>query len=236
MEEEVAAFILKRAPGRHKGEWHQKSLKRLLERWAATRPDDYDTVRNTPAFSGVVGYKIYASELGQYGYDTNYRFTPDLDPQFVEDEVENADDLATELYEEWVDELEAVIREDQEASLFTPKELAVLIASRNPRIVEREAADALGITVGTYRGKLGRVKDKLKEARASLDLVTGTDVDDPDDWCGNGYLSPLPVLTRVDEDRLPITAARTIGNEDSDEIPLEMLIYDDSRDDESVSE
>lgn len=223
MEEEIAAYIHKRAPGEKHGEWHQRGLKRVLSRWKTSESEKYNIAIMNQNFASAVGYRITPTALGQYGYDTEFHFEPNLDPHFLE-EVPDATSLCKEFYDAWVREIQEVIKEDQESSLFTPKELATLYAYHNPKQNEKKAADALDIKVGTYRGKVGRVKEKLSTARASLALDKPAQVDSEEEWWRDGYSAPLTVIDRVDEGRLPVDAAHDIIGADIHEWPVNDLI------------
>lgn len=231
MDETTAAFILKRAPKQKSAQYHQVSIKRAVNR---LREEDYDAyvVANTESgFGMAVGYNLYPEGLGQYGYDTDFKITPDLDPQALEgvDDVDEPEEFCLRFFEVWKEELMNVVTEDQEATLFSAKEYAAYIGRHNPRVREKEAADALGISLGNYRGKVGRTKEKIEKARKTLDLddmVGG--LDSVESWKGDRWSAPITVIDRVEESRLPVRAS--FGN---DRIPahehsVDQLIYDES--------
>jgi hypothetical protein len=225
MEEQTAAVTYRVAPGAKPGEWHQKSLRRVLKKWKAARPNDFEKITESDGFGMVVGFNIYPTGTGQYGYDTGFHFEPDIESHLIDDVV--GGDLAETFYSEWVEALQEVIREEQEATMFSSKEFATFFAHRHPTRGEKQNADALDITVGTYRGKVGRVKSKLEEARKTLGLEEiCPESDDADDWKRDTHQAPLSVLHRVDEDRLPVTAVSHIDVDgvSLDDFPVDELI------------
>jgi len=227
MDEEVAAFTHKIAPLQKPGEWHQKGLKRVLTDWEQSRPDDFKTVTESSGFGMVVGFNILPRSLGQYGYDTGLHFEPDLDDHLLEEG--EGKELVKPFYSDWVKAIQEVMQEEQERTMFSPKEFATFFAHRHPRQSERENADALGITVGTYRGKVGRVKSKLETARNTLGLADlCPESDDYDDWKRETFEAPFSVIHRIDEDRLPVNAASRIATEGLtiDDVSVETLIRD----------
>jgi len=226
MEESIAAYIKRMAPREKQVEWHQKGLKRTLSKWEREHPDLHEIMVTEKAAGGAVGYTIIASEIGQYGYDTNFYFTTDLDVHLIDD-IDGAEEMCEAFYEDWVAAIVELIKEDQSASMFSPKELAVLYASRDEYEGEQEAADALGITVGTYRGKLGRVRDKLSEARTTIRLAENA-IGTPDDDTKTRYAAPLTVIDRVEEERLPVDAIFGLKDLEITETPVELLLRDES--------
>ena len=107
MDEEVAAFLEKVVLGQKSGRWHQQSLKRTLDDWQQSRPDDFDMVVSSDLFDGAVGYYTYPSGLGQYGCDTDLHFRPDVEEHLLDD-VE-AEHLVKPFYEDWMEYLQGVI-------------------------------------------------------------------------------------------------------------------------------
>lgn len=211
MEESIAAYTIDLAPGDKVAEWHQRSLKHVIEEWGETRPDDYEVAVTKTAFGGAVGYYVRAGDVGPNGSRTEIHFAPNLDPEFLEDDFDDPETLCEDFYEDWVAELQDVIAADQEHSLFTPKEFAAFFAWRHPREKEYEAADALEISVGNYRGKVGSVKEKLVTARSTIELdEIAPESVSREEWWGEQPNAPLTVLDRIDERRLPVDAAQRV--------------------------
>ncbi len=233
MDEETAAFIYKIAPRDKPSEWTQRALKRVLTNWKQTRPDDFQTIIESKGFGYIVGFEVVPNDIGQYGYDTDFRFSPDAqtrqhlssnyDRQLDQEE---GGDLVEAFYTQWINELHEVISDEQEQTMFSAKEFATFFAHRHPNRGERRNADALDIAVGTYRGKVGRIKSKLDTARNTLQLDESyPQQEDYEDWKRETYHCPISVLHRVDTDRLPVDAReRYIGDKRvTDEFPVEDL-------------
>ncbi|ELZ84406.1 hypothetical protein C453_12706 [Haloferax elongans ATCC BAA-1513] len=226
MESSLAAYIMNIAPGKKRAEWHQKGVHRVLRDWAQTRSEWYEFIVDESPVGVAVGYHTYPSGLGENGYDTGYYFAPDLDPQFIE--RDDSEELCTHFFNAWMQQIVSIIKEEQESTLFSPKEFATLIAYRNPYQSERKAADALEVSVGTYRGKVGRVKQKLETAKATLSTDSAINIESKDDWSGSGYAAALNVIDRVPEDRLPIQSVHSTSSDriKLDDIPVDDLILD----------
>lgn len=57
-------------------------------------------------------------------------------------------------------------------SLFTDRELAAYLLAERSEMTWDEAAETMGITYGTYSGKVGgNVEEKKRKARATVALV-----------------------------------------------------------------
>lgn len=227
MEQETAAFVYKIAPKDLPGKWRQIGIKRTLDQWETERPDEFESVLDSDDFGYIVGFRITRTGVGQYGYDTGFRFVPDIETEYLE-EVEWAH-LVEPFVQDWVQNICESVHETQERTSFSAKEFAAFIAHRNPFRSETQNADALGISVGTYRGKIGRVKNKLNSAQATLDLNDAVTIgDDPDEWVRESFSAPRSVIHRVDEERLPIRAVSGIQHDDIelDDLPVEKLIQE----------
>lgn len=230
MDEEVAAFIVDVAPGDKRAEWNQKGLRRTLKNWEQTRPADYNTVRKSTNFGIVVGFQIapLRNERGQYGYDTGFHFESDIEEDHLSD-VEGGH-LAHDFYDDWVEAIQGVIEEEQEQTLFSPKEYATFFAHRHPFRNERRNADGLKITVGTFRGKVGRVKSKLEEARATVGIEESLPADSEEEWSGQRYSAHPSVICRVDESDLPIQSVWSLDSRleeyTLDDLPLDQVLQE----------
>lgn len=222
MDESVAAYIADIAPGEKSGEWHQRSFGRALAEWATT--DVRVQLIYEPVLGGAVGYHIWSESDGVNGYPAEHYFAPNLDPHFLDglDYVDDPESHCESLYEIWMEHLQGVIQEDVDASLFTPKEMGVFYAHRHPRETERMAADGLGLSVGNYRGKVARVKEKLERARATIELADLAEADTQREWTGNGYEAPPEVMYELPESKFPVNATHPPDN--IDDYPTEGLV------------
>lgn len=228
MDEETAAFCQKIAPKDKRAEWHQRGVKRVLLDWKVNRPDDFDLIVDGTGFGMLVGYNIYPSEIGQYGYDTGFHFSADIETEFVDDVP--GGHLAEEFYTEWVSAIQTVIEEEQQQSIFSPKEFATFFGYRHPRQSEQQNADALRITVGTFRGKVGRVKSKIETVQQTQSLLDATPVDvTGKEWSLGSYNAPFSVIDRVDEERLPLDTVDRVATKgiSIDDLPVDELIIDE---------
>lgn len=61
------------------------------------------------------------------------------------------------------------VREIQEQTVFSSREFTALILSES--MTESVAADIMDVTVGTYRGKMGRINEKAEQIRNTAALL-----------------------------------------------------------------
>lgn len=227
MEEHVATVAWKTVPGEKRSRWHQQSVKRVLSRWERERSDELGLVLDSSPFNVAVGIDTHPTEVGQYGHDTRIEFRPDIEEHLLE-EMETSH-LVDPFYEDWVEALHGLIESDQERTLFSPKEYATFLLHRNPAWHEARAADALDISVGTYRGKVGRIKSKLETAHSTVELDEFCSTEKPRTvWKSGSYTAPLSVVHRVEESKLPVDSVSRVSTEGVtlDDLPLEDLLKD----------
>lgn len=228
MERTTAAFCHKYAPAKLHNTWHQVGLRRTLREWLHNgRKDIVEAITANADFGMVVGYHVIPQDTGQYGHDANIGFIPDIEEEYLE-EIEGGE-YAHEFFNEWVENLSAVIEEEQESTMLSSKEFATLLGHRHPRLTEKQVADALRITVGTYRGKVGRVKSKLESARNTIAIQQPLSEDESVDWGRSSISAPLSVILRVEEERLPVQAATISNTQGSslNDIPVDRLLIDE---------
>lgn len=221
MEEQTAAFIMKVAPFYKRAEYSQRGVKRVLEHW---READYEKFRiaiNNRDLGVAAGFMIAPETTGEYGYDTGLHFTTDSTPDGVDEE---ALEIADEFYELWIGYIQDVIEESANQTLFSPKELAVLYGSRHKKYNESRVADNLGISIGTYRGKLGRVREKIETAKQTLELDEYVEDQYGADGSYKSCGAHFSVIERVDEDRLPLDTVMHVNGVDIQQMPVEKLI------------
>jgi len=221
MEEQTAAFIMKVGPFYKRAQYSQRGVKRVLEHWREKDYEKFDVAITNRDLGVAAGFNISGEKVGQYGYDTGLHFTTDKTPDGVDEE---ALEIADEFYDLWIGYIQDVIEEQANQTLFSTKELAVLYGSRHKKYNESRVADNLGISIGTYRGKLGRVREKIETAKRTLQL---------DDYVGEQYGSDgspkscgahFSVIERVDEDRLPLDTVMRVDGVDIRDMPVEELI------------
>lgn len=224
MDEHHAAVLMEVAPREKRAEWHQKSIKRCLEYWSEERPEDYHQVVGSDDFGMLVGFQARGTTTGRYSYDAEFEFTPNFTSRELAPDVDEKDwALVKPFFEDWIECLIETVEEDQSASLLTAKELIAFFGSQHPKYNEKRIADALGVTVGTYRGKVGRAREKIEAARHTAALADSAEESDHE---LGSYQAPFTVLNRVDESRLPVDAASRFMGEDIRDVPVDMLIRD----------
>lgn len=221
MQESTAAFIMKVAPLNKRAEYSQRGVKRVLEQWRREDITKFNTAIENRDLGVSAGFSVYPETTGQYGYDTGLYFSQDSIPEDADDE---ARDLADEFYELWVGYIHDVIEDSADETLFSPKELAVLYGSRHKKYSEKEIADNLEISVGTYRGKLGRVREKIETAKQTLEIDEQVEEDYGEVGSYQACGAHFSVIERVDEDRLPLDTVMRVEGVDIQDMPVEQLI------------
>lgn len=224
MSNELLAAAYEVAPEALCMKWRQQAL------WRAIQTDATGssglTGSDIEEIKGYVGIVCSPNEVGQYGYDAAHRLETNIDLELIRDTTIDADDALT-FNEMWVNQLRDVIQEEQERSVFSPKEFVTYLSGKNPHHSERMIADALGVTVGTIRGKRGRIDDKL--SKAALTMKLDAQIEQlPSEKAVDFQYHPA-VLATVDEADLPITSVeRTPRRENK-----RMFIVEGVNDDES---
>lgn len=162
MDGSTAAVVIDFCPWALRTMWTATALNRAEARLNREKPEVYEAILDDAADYGVaIEYDARGSEVGQYGYDTSYQLLPAVDDEIIEHDNTDIDpDIARTLAETWVDEIIDVVAEAQEATPLSAKQFATLITRNDPNCSEKEAADAMGISVGNYRGKMGDVREK----------------------------------------------------------------------------
>lgn len=221
MEEQTAAFIMNVAPFYKRTEYSQRGVKRVLEHWRREDPDKFTVALTNRDLGVAAGFNIRSVKLGQYGYDTELHFAKDKTPDGVDEEALK---IADEFYELWMGYIQDVIEDSADETLFTPKELAVLYGSRHKMYSEKRVADNMGISVGTYRGKLGRVREKIETAKRTLELDDYVEEDYGSDGSFKSCGAHFSVIERVDEERLPLDTVMRVEGVDIQRMPVEELI------------
>lgn len=169
MDEETAAVAIDFAPFAVRSMWGETALTRAELHMQKHHPDYYREICEYPeAYGYATEFEARGTEVGQYGWDTNYVLVPRVDEEVIESSNDPLDsEIAEALGEAWVENLVTVLSEAQGSTTLSAREFATLITMNNTSCQERRAADALGITIGTYRGKKGRIKEKREECTES---------------------------------------------------------------------
>lgn len=169
MDEESVAVSMDFVPFAVRSMWAEAGLTRAEKELEIDHPSKYrEIVEHAEDYGVAVEYRTRGTDIGQYGYDTAYRLEPVVDDHVVENAAPHVErDLAKLLAETWTENIVEVVSEAQEATTLSTREFATLILSNNETVSEKQGADALGIAVGTYRGKKGRIKEKQRECEES---------------------------------------------------------------------
>jgi hypothetical protein len=211
--DELAAAAYELAPRGLSMKWFQQGLQQTTHEWQAVRGADWDAVA-LAEIEGFIGVHATPTAVGQYGHDSDYKLVADVDTQAIK-EATGEVDLATAFTEEWVAAVRGVIRETQRASEYTPKEFVTCVGLADPHESESTVADALSVTVGTVRGKRGRIEEKHKRARATValndDLGRLTNID------ADSIQSISTALMHVDSDALPVTVVPMRQTQDDEQ-------------------
>lgn len=199
---EVSSLAVKHAPDEYRLKWSQKGLQNTLNEWEETRPEDFKKITTTHDVGMLVGWTIRPDSLGQYNYDANFDFIPEVEDHLLDSE--KFSELLHEFTEDWIKNIVDVVYEAAEESLFSPKELVVKLMDENETIQEKKIADALGVSVGTIRGKKGRVQSKINKAEKTLALVRS--FEESDEEAPREY--HYDIIQVYEADELPVYGVR----------------------------
>lgn len=199
------------APGGLRAKWSQTALKSVHEQWVSDRQDEYSTLMDASK-SGHLFIDVVpdADRVGQYGYDADHRLGHAIDAEFLDDGVTEGDrvwELADEFGSDYIKAIKTAVREDCPA-LLSPREFLIYVAYQ--RESETRVADAFDVSVGTVRGKVGRVRDKFSQAHELTAFESEVEhFADPDSQ-QSFYLHPA-VIPKVDRDELPVYSLELSG-------------------------
>jgi len=162
MNKSTAAVAVHFAPAQLRAAWGDTALTCAEREFINNRSAEWEYInRYNEDFGMAVEWDTGSDSRGQYGYDTDFKIVGSVD-QSVLEQVEIKEDVARQLVEAWVSHLYEVVEEAQESTTLSAKEFATAILIEDT-CSEQEAADALDVTVGTYRGKKGRISEKQDE-------------------------------------------------------------------------
>jgi hypothetical protein len=158
----TAAVAVHFAPPHLRAAWSDTALTRAEREFMNNRGAEWEHINQyNNDFGMAVEWATDSDSRGQYGYDTEFKIVGSIDKSVLE-QVEIKENVARQLTEAWVSHLYEVVEETQESTTLSAKEFATAILMEDT-CSEQEAADALGVTVGTYRGKKGRISEKQDE-------------------------------------------------------------------------
>jgi hypothetical protein len=167
MDSTDAAVIMYFVPTPIRAMWHEAAITRAERDLERTQPDTWETILNDKGDYGFAIELVYlGDEVGQYGHETNYHVRSRLDDDVLEaDGVDIDPAIAKEFASRWAEQVIDVLQEVEDDTMFSSRELATLVTMHGCN--EQRAADALGVSVGTYRGKKGRVAEKFRRCTES---------------------------------------------------------------------
>lgn len=203
--ENLVAAALDYHPLKKRAEWSQKSLKRTIDDWGTNHRDDYRYLTEHDEFDWMlVGWKVRLGDsLGRYGHVDTRTVEPEIEDQYLPDDDPRLNALTHRFGDDWVENLIAEVRRDQESTSLSEKEFVAYVMHSDPKCKEKQIADALDVKVGTIRGKIGRVKEKFEESRATVALAEvceeTEDTDKP-----VSYGADVETIARTDVEELPI--------------------------------
>ena len=161
------------APHPLTAKWNQTALKRVRDRWKEERPTEYETLLTVCDGERYPFLFIDIDNMwekdGPNGYPTDFYLRFSIDDEFInldDFEERGIDHVAEAFASEWVDEIVSVVESGCPESLSTREYLVYTAYRETP---ERKVADAFGVSVGTVRGTVGRVRKKIDKARTLLD-------------------------------------------------------------------
>lgn len=205
MDSELVAVALTYGPSEQITTWKQRAMGNVLERWEVERSADFERVLYSQDTGYLIDIHPQCNGLGQYGWDSDFTLDVGVDEDLLE-QTDNGDGYQESLYayaNALEDELCTVVTETQERSQFSPKEFVAFLLYQRDDIGERQAADALDVTVGTYRGKLGRIREKIEAARLTMELMDVTESENERRSEGRGYRSYGNLMDVFDADEYP---------------------------------
>jgi len=180
MDEESMAVALDYAPRQLQIIWTTTALTRAEESFRQKLKGDWEEIiEHAEDVEMIVEYRAQGTDVGPNGYQTNYELSGHIDHNVLEqDNVDITERTVSHFADTWARKIVEVIGETQAETTLSEKEFAGFVTMKNESCSEPEAADALGITVGTYRGKKGRIKSK-REACSNTDIFSRL-LDQPD--------------------------------------------------------
>jgi len=205
MDNETAAVGYDHAPDHYRLLWKQQALGETLDEWHESRHNDFETIvynRHSPL---LIDIKTRPNATGQYGYDTNFELSLEIDQEIV-DQITVDDsflDLIAEFATDAQERMVELITTTQEASQFSAKEFAAVMLYQKEMVNEHRAADALGVTTGTYWGKVGRIKDKIEAAKLTARLCSDIGLKTTDDTDRNYTTGNADLVELFEADSYP---------------------------------
>lgn len=213
MDNELVAVAYRHAASERQTIWKQQAIGNVLERWEERSPDDFERVIYEYDTNWLVDIRIRRDGIGEYGYDTGFSLSVEIDDDLRE-QADVGDDYLESLGRFVVaveSELEDVVSGEQQRSQFSPKEFAALMLYKRDMVNEARAADALDIAIGTYRGKLGRIREKIDAAKFTHELLEELEDENERIRNSDGYRAYGDMVSIYEADEYPVEDTREGG-------------------------
>ena len=81
------------------------------------------------------------------------------------------DELASDFAWDYLDNIRTEIRERQEATDYSPREFVALVLDAAENCPEDDAHRVMDVSLGNYRGKKGKVREKLQQAEETVRIT-----------------------------------------------------------------
>jgi predicted DNA-binding protein (UPF0251 family) len=120
--------------------------------------------------------KVELIEVRQPGIDDE-EFTPS--DGLLEAQVKDKDELDPHIrntLDDWIEEYLTAVRKEineiQKSTSLSNREFVAFVLAESPRITWSQAAELMGITEGTFSGKIGdKVRPKIEKAEATTEVA-----------------------------------------------------------------
>jgi hypothetical protein len=214
----------KYAPNALRTKWNQMAFKKTHEHWSEHNSNEYRGMQSLTREDGLISvwmvFRIinHPDGIGDYGRDKGFRLDYTLDRHHLVDE--NIESKSLERFgEDLLNNIYESIEEDC-PDMLSMKEYMVYTCYQTA--TERDIADAFDIDIGTVRGKIGRVRDKISSARNLYNF--SEDIDKYNRIDRNKYVITPEAAEMVSEEELPIA---TTSNGENNVIPIPVKEYVD---------
>jgi len=152
---------------RVRGDVEHSAYSKTLNTWRDERPDDLDALEDANDddessfdWEGIgMQFETHDPERGD-----------ELVPMTGMEPEDDRDvyDLALAFGKDYIEAVRAEIRALQEDTILSPREFVAIVLYY--QVPEERAAGEMGISVGNYRGKIGKVSEKRDRSEATMGL------------------------------------------------------------------
>lgn len=195
------------APQPLQSKWNQLAYVKTYRSWYNDRRQDLKIVIDQAEIDSnpfvFIDIDSKATSVGPNGHFSDFILDYSIDPEFLVDDFDtnrDAEALVTQYAEDYIERMKSVVVESCPDNLSF-KEYGVWVASKH--YTESQVADAFGVSVGTVRGKMGRVREKIEAAnqliRHNDELEYYADLDQSD------FGITPQIAAEIEENELPIS-------------------------------